>query len=77
MPDKTADCRCDVHRCDTLHDCLSQGQIKDVQRELEDARTAQKETLSIARETERRAKAMETDFMQLQEVLMHCLCLRV
>ncbi|XP_062388682.1 myosin-11 [Sardina pilchardus] len=46
-----------------------QGQIKDMQRELDDARAAQKEALNNHRESERRAKAIETDFMQLQEEL--------
>lgn len=42
--------------------------MKDLQRELEDSRAAQKEVLSSARESERRSKAMESDIMQLQEV---------
>lgn len=46
----------------------SQGQVKDLQRELEDSRAAQKEVLASAREAERRSKAMEADIMQLQEV---------
>ena len=43
--------------------------MKDLQRELEDARVAQKEVLVSGRESERRAKALEADIMQLQEVL--------
>lgn len=42
--------------------------MKELQRELEDSRAAQKEVLSSARESERRAKAMEADMVQLQEV---------
>lgn len=46
----------------------SQGQVKELQRELEDSRAAQKEVLASAREAERRSKAMEADIIQLQEV---------
>lgn len=46
----------------------SQGQMKDLQRELEDSRAAQKEVLTSARESERRSKAMEADIMHLNEV---------
>lgn len=46
----------------------SQGQAKELQRELEDSRAAQKEVLASAREAERRSKAMEADIIQLQEV---------
>uniref|UniRef100_A0A4W5K527 Myosin tail domain-containing protein n=1 Tax=Hucho hucho TaxID=62062 RepID=A0A4W5K527_9TELE len=45
-----------------------QAQMKELQREVEDSRTAQKEVLSSARESERRAKTLEASFMQLQEV---------
>lgn len=45
-----------------------QGQVKDLQRELEDSRAAQKEVLASAREAERRSKALEADVIQLQEV---------
>lgn len=60
-----------LHCCDTGRLSSPQGQIKDIQRELDEARAAQKETLNNARESERRAKGIETDLMQLQEVLMH------
>lgn len=43
--------------------------MKDLQRDLEDSRTAQKEVLSSAREAERKSKAMEADIVQLHEVL--------
>lgn len=42
--------------------------MKDLQRELEDSRAAQKEVLASARESERRSKAMEADIVQLHEV---------
>lgn len=42
--------------------------MKDLQRDLEDSRAAQKETLTSARESERRSKAMEADVIQLHEV---------
>lgn len=42
--------------------------MKELQRELEDSRAAQKEVLASARESERRSKAMEADIIQLQEV---------
>lgn len=42
--------------------------MKELQRELEDSRAAQKEVLASAREAERRSKAMEADIFQLQEV---------
>lgn len=42
--------------------------MKDLQRDLEDSRAAQKEVLSTARESERRTKAVEADVVQLHEV---------
>lgn len=42
--------------------------MKELQRELEDSRAAQKEVLASARESERRSKAMEADISQLHEV---------
>lgn len=42
--------------------------MKELQRELEDSRAAQKEVVASAREAERRSKAMEADILQLQEV---------
>lgn len=55
---------------ETQHDplCSSQAQVKDLQRDLEDSRAAQKEVLTSARESERRAKVMEADIVQLHEV---------
>lgn len=52
---------------------IPQGQVKDVQRELEDSRAAQKEVLVSARESERKAKAMEADVVQLHEVTCRCI----
>lgn len=45
-----------------------QGQVKELQRELEDSRTAHKEVMASARESERKSKAMEADIIQLHEV---------
>lgn len=42
--------------------------MKDLQRELEDLRAAQKEVQAAARESERKSKAMEADMVQLHEV---------
>lgn len=52
----------------------SQGQVKELQRELEDSRAAQKEVLASAREAERRSKVMEADIIQLQEVRPAFIC---
>lgn len=54
-------------------DCLSfsvshQAQMKDFQRELEDARAAREEVLTTAKESEKKAKSLEAELMQLQEV---------
>lgn len=51
--------------------CSSQGQMKDVSRDLEDSRAAQKEVLASARESERRVKVLEADIAQLHEVRSH------
>lgn len=42
--------------------------MKDFQRELEDAHTAREEVLSAAKESEKKAKSLEAELMQLQEV---------
>lgn len=42
--------------------------MKDFQRELEDARAAREEVLSSAKESEKKAKSLEAELMQLQEV---------
>lgn len=44
--------------------------MKELQRELEESRAAQKEVLASARESERRSKAMEADMLQLHEVCL-------
>lgn len=45
-----------------------QAQVKDTNRELEDARTSHKEVTSDARESERKARTMEAEILYLQEV---------
>uniref|UniRef100_A0A8C2BFW8 Myosin, heavy chain 11b, smooth muscle n=1 Tax=Cyprinus carpio TaxID=7962 RepID=A0A8C2BFW8_CYPCA len=47
----------------------TQTQVKDSQRELEDARASHKEVLSEVRESERKARAMEAEILHLQEEL--------
>ena len=42
--------------------------MKDYQRELEDARAAREEVLTTAKESEKKAKSLEAELMQLQEV---------
>lgn len=51
-----------------------QAQMKDFQRELEDARTSRDEIFATAKENEKKAKSLEADLMQLQEVKpsLHC-----
>jgi hypothetical protein len=46
-----------------------QAQMKDFQRELEDARAAREEVLGTAKESERKAKSLEAELMQIQEVM--------
>lgn len=54
--------------------CSLQAQMKDYQRELEDARAAREEVLATAKESERKAKSLEADLMQLQEVMTSLTC---
>lgn len=42
--------------------------MKDFQRELDDARAAREEVFATARENEKKAKNLEAELMQLQEV---------
>lgn len=42
--------------------------MKDFQRELEDTRIAREEVLATAKESEKKAKSLEAELMQLQEV---------
>lgn len=42
--------------------------MKDYQRELEDAHAAREEVLTTAKESEKKAKGLEAELMQLQEV---------
>lgn len=46
----------------------TQAQMKDFQREVEDARTSRDEIFATAKENEKKAKSLEADLMQLQEV---------
>ncbi|KAG7214533.1 hypothetical protein INR49_023048 [Caranx melampygus] len=48
---------------------VKQAQMKDYQRELEDARAAREEVLTTAKESEKKAKSLEAELMQLQEEL--------
>lgn len=43
--------------------------MKDFQRELEDARAAREDVLTTAKESEKKAKSLEAELMQLQEVI--------
>lgn len=45
-----------------------QAQMKDFQRELEDSRASRDEIFATAKENEKKAKSLEADLMQLQEV---------
>lgn len=47
--------------------------MKDFQRELDDARAAREEVFATARENEKKAKNLEAELMQLQEVSWGCL----
>lgn len=42
--------------------------MKEILRELEDARMSREEVLSQSKETEKKLKAMEADMLQMQEV---------
>lgn len=42
--------------------------MKDYQRELEDTRAAREEVMTSAKESEKKAKSLEAELMQLQEV---------
>lgn len=44
--------------------------MKDYQRELEDTRAAREEVLATAKESEKKAKSLEAELMQLQEVIL-------
>lgn len=51
--------------------------MKDFQRELDDARASREEIFATAKENEKKAKSLEADLMQLQEVKpSHWECLR-
>ena len=42
--------------------------MKDYQRELDDARAGREDVLATAKESERKAKSLEAELMQMQEV---------
>ena len=46
----------------------NKAQMKDYQRELDDARAAREEIFATARENEKKAKGLEAELIQLQEV---------
>lgn len=48
--------------------------MKDFQRELEDARNSRDEIFATAKENEKKAKSLEADLMQLQEVKASSRC---
>lgn len=45
--------------------------MKDFQRELDDARASREEIFATARENEKKAKSLEAEIIQLQEVNMN------
>lgn len=47
---------------------FNKAQMKDYQRELDDARAAREEIFATARENEKKAKGLEAELIQLQEV---------
>ena len=51
-------------------ECLFQGQMKDVQRDLDDARQSRDDLAAQVRDNEKKLKSIEAEFMQLQEVLI-------
>ena len=48
--------------------CMFQGQMKDVQRDLDDARQSRDDLAAQVRDNEKKLKSIEAEFMQLQEV---------
>lgn len=58
---------CD-YRCVTVCVWMFQAQMKDFQRELDDTRAAREEVLATAKESEKKAKNLEAELIQLQEV---------
>lgn len=59
--------------CVTVCVWMFQAQMKDFQRELDDTRAAREEVLATAKESEKKAKNLEAELMQLQEVhTAHC-----
>lgn len=54
--------------CNKFVFLFNKAQMKDYQRELDDARAAREEIFATARENEKKAKSLEAELMQLQEV---------
>lgn len=54
--------------CVRVYVWMLQAQMKDFQRELDDTRAAREEVLATAKESEKKAKNLEAELMQLQEV---------
>lgn len=50
---------------------LLQAQMKDYQRELEEARASRDEIFTQSKENEKKLKSLEAEILQLQEVLCH------
>lgn len=48
--------------------CLHQAQMKDYQRELEDARASRDDIFAISKENEKKLKSLEAEIVQLHEV---------
>lgn len=60
---------CNENRQKEISDILfNKAQMKDYQRELDDARAAREEIFATARENEKKAKGLEAELIQLQEV---------
>lgn len=48
--------------------CLLQAQVKDYQRELEDARASRDDIFALSKENEKKLKSLEAEIVQLHEV---------
>lgn len=56
-----------LHSYIFIHSCL-QTQMKDYQRELEDARASRDDIFAISKENEKKLKSLEAEIVQLHEV---------
>lgn len=54
--------------------CLFQGQVKDYQRELEDARASRDDIFALSKENEKKLKSLEAEIVQLHEVAGQTFC---